>query len=482
MKWTMFSRVRTGTGSFKPRAARLLPPAMRRVLAGALYFLGGPWLWQDPSYQRWNRRRYAARAVTPGVKLIDDSELERELTRLTFENVSMPVLSILIATFGNLRQVVGCLRSIAAHPPSVPYEVIVVDDASQKPEMAVLAMVPGLHYASNTQNLGYLRSVNAGSRLAKGEYLWLLNDDTIVTGGAADALLDAVGKNHPRTIAGSRLLNLDGTVQEAGSTVWRDGTATNIGSGSDYGDATTRYTHEVDYCSGASLMLRTTDFTSSGGFDEQFAPAYYEDTDLAFTVRKRGGRVFFVPSSVVFHLGGASYGRAASRHLLAENRRRFTEKWRTVLETEHFRPGSRTFLARDRAAHRQVVLLLAKPGTSDQLPAQVEALLIDLKNQDVAVKLWLDGVVEEGLIDRLGGRGIELVSANRDVHLDRWLMQHGRALGLVIVSSEVSRPVFQSLERHFAGPVLQLGRGQMQLPSLDYLPFGSPSDRPDAVH
>lgn len=461
---------------FGPTAAKWLPQRVRRSLVAALFAAGEPWLWQSTSYQRWRRRRFASRGTVSGIAPIGPDEQQLALARLAFPSVATPLLTILITTFGNLRQTTGCLLSIVSNPPSVDFEIIVLDDGSGRPEMAALAGISGLRYVARSENQGYLRTVNAGSQLARGQFLWLLNDDTAVTRGAADELLATLRDVDSCAMAGSRLLNLDGTVQEAGGIVWSDGTATLIGSGTDFCDVTTRYRHEVDYCSGASLMLRTPDFLALGGFDERFVPAYYEDTDLAFALRDRGGRVVFVPGSVVFHLGGGSYG-ASSRQMLAVNRSRFVDKWRTVLETKHFHAGHRTFLAHDHAALRHVVLLVAQPTGAGELPAPVEALLIELLNSEVAVKLWLDGAFSSDLVENLGGRGVELVSANRDRRLDRWLGQHERALSRILVVGEVSRSTARALQRHAAGKVLRLSSTQAHLPTLGLTPIGALAGR-----
>lgn len=449
-----------------------VPPLVRRLVAGALLRVGEAWLWRSPGYQRWRRRCFAGRSSRAPITPISPDEMPSVLAHLAFRSAARPVLTILITTFGNLRHTLGCLRSIADNPPSVDFEIIVLDDASGRPEMAALAGIAGLRYVAGAENLGYLRSVNAGSRLARGEFLWLLNDDTMVTAGAADELLATLREVDACAMAGSRLLNLDGTVQEAGGIVWSDGTASQIGSGTDREDVTTRYRHEVDYCSGASLLLRTADFRALGGYDESFAPAYYEDTDLAFALRQRGGRVLVAPASAVVHSGGASYG-AASRHLLAANRRRFAEKWRAVLEASHFPAEHRTFLAQDHAAHRHAVLLVAPATGTGEATASLEAILAALSGTPIVVKLWLDGACSADGVDRLGRRGVELVSANRDRRLDRWLRQHGPALSRVLVVGAVSRPVTVALQRHVSGKVLRVGPTGFDLPALDLPPIGS---------
>jgi len=86
-----------------------------------------------------------------------------------------------------------CLAAIAANPPKAAIEVIVVDDATPDNSMACLADVPGIRLMINPRNLGYLRSCNAAARVAEGDYLMLLNNDTQVMPGWLDTLLESAG-------------------------------------------------------------------------------------------------------------------------------------------------------------------------------------------------------------------------------------------------------------------------------------------------
>jgi glycosyltransferase involved in cell wall biosynthesis len=138
-------------------------------------------------------------------------------------------------------------------------------------------------------------------------------------------------------VAGARLIYPDGTLQEAGGIVGRFGEALNWGNGADPDDPRFGHLRDADYVSGAALMIPRALFESLGGFDEEFAPGYYEDTDLCFRVRERAGRrVVVQPLARVVHLEGGTAGRDTAvagmkAHQLA-NRRRFFRRWRRVLE------------------------------------------------------------------------------------------------------------------------------------------------------
>jgi glycosyltransferase involved in cell wall biosynthesis len=131
----------------------------------------------------------------------------------------------------------------------------------------------------------------------------------------------------------------DGRIQEAGAIVWKDGNAHHYGWGKSPDDRRFNFARDVDYCSGASLLIRTELFTKLGGFDPLFAPAYYEDVDICFGVRSLGKRVVYQPASRLIHYEGITAGRDTQvgvKHYQIVNREKFAEKWREVLERENF--------------------------------------------------------------------------------------------------------------------------------------------------
>jgi hypothetical protein len=166
-----------------------------------------------------------------------------------------PLVSVVIPVYGKLDYTLRCLTSIAENPPAAPFEIIVVDDCSSDESFSVLQQVAGIRLIRNAQNQGFIRSCNRGASEALGEYVLFLNNDTQVTAGWLDALLQTFHDFPGTGLAGSKLVYPDGRLQEAGGIIWQDGSAWNFGRFQDPSLPVFNYAREVDYCSGASIMV-----------------------------------------------------------------------------------------------------------------------------------------------------------------------------------------------------------------------------------
>jgi GT2 family glycosyltransferase/glycosyltransferase involved in cell wall biosynthesis len=282
-----------------------------------------------------------------------------------------PRVSVVVPVFNQFVLTYACLRSIATNLPAASFEVIVVDDgSSDETLLAPLVFGGSVRVLRNERNLGFVGACNRGAAAARGEFVFFLNNDTLVRPGWLDELL-ATFEADPRVgIAGAKLINADGTLQEAGGIVWQLGDAWNWGRGEDPDAPAFCHLREVDYASGAALMIPAALFAGLGGFDEHFAPAYYEDTDLCFRTRQAGRRVVVQPLASIVHLEGQTAGTDAAGHGVKRhqtvNRRKFFARWRGTLATEHRANGESPELACERGVQRRALFIDDLVPTPDQ--------------------------------------------------------------------------------------------------------------------
>jgi GT2 family glycosyltransferase/glycosyltransferase involved in cell wall biosynthesis len=366
-----------------------------------------------------------------------------------------PVVSVIIPTYGQLAFTLRCLASIQANPPATPIEIIVVDDAFPGPEAAPLRQVLGIRLLRNEVNLGFIRTCNAAARAAVGDYLLFLNNDTLVRPGWLDHMVALFVARRDAGIVGSKLIGEDGGLREAGGILWKDGSAWNYGLGGDPDAPEFNYVREVDYCSGASLMVRRRVFLGAGGFDEKYAPAYCEDSDLSFRLRGLGMKTYYQPRSVVVHHEGASHGRDIRHGVKScqvSNQAAFLETWHDVLARGHFLNGTHVLRARDRAFDRRIVLIVDhyvpqpdRDAGSRTMIAFIRALLA----AGFVVKFWpmnMDRTPD--YTDVLQDLGVEVRYGPGHAALPDWLRANGADLDIVLLSrpdvAEICLPLVRS--------------------------------------
>ena len=259
----------------------------------------------------------------------------------------------------------ACIQSILEHTDfnETPYEVILADDVSKDATASIGDYIRGLVVSRNTENQGFLKNCNQAAKKAVGDYIFFLNNDTKVTDGWLSSLLNLMDGDESIGMAGSKLIYPDGRLQEAGGIIWSDGSGWNYGRLDDPEKPQYNYVKEVDYISGAAIMIRRSLWEEIGGFDERFAPAYCEDSDLAFEVRKHGKRVVYQPKSVVVHFEGISNGTDVNGEGLKKyqvvNQEKFREKWKEELKEQSRNTGNpNPFTARDRSQKKPCVLVI----------------------------------------------------------------------------------------------------------------------------
>lgn len=366
-----------------------------------------------------------------------------------------PRVSIVIPVYGKLEYTLACLRSLVVNPPSDAFEVIVVDDASPDDSAATLEQVQGIRLVRNANNLGFVGSCNAGAAAASGEFLIFLNNDTQVLAGWSEELLRCFDLRPDCGIAGSQLVYPDGRLQEAGAWVFADASAWNIGRFEPRNDPAVRYARKVDYVSGASLAIRRTLFAQLGGFDQRFAPGYYEDTDLAFAAREAGYSVWYVPTSVLVHAEGISSAGSPDsgmKRFQTINQVKFAEKWHAALAEQ---PAAGTSLATVARARRRGDILVVDVATPDasrdsgslRLIAMMRILVEDGWHVVFAPD---DGRADDAAIRELGRLGVEVIARPWVDGVPSWLARHADHLHAAILSRHTVASQYASFVRRYA--------------------------------
>ncbi|MBO6766657.1 glycosyltransferase, partial [Maricaulis sp.] len=300
----------------------------------------------------------------PAIATVTPDETARDwaqsLAEIAPAGTDAPRVSIIVPAYNQIAFTLACIESVFRSQPSISFEILVGDDKSSDGTLAAAEVdIPNVRWIRHDPNLGFVRNCNATAAEARGSILVFLNNDTLVLPGWLDELVATLDGDVTIGMAGSKLIYPDGRLQEAGGIFWQDGSAWNLGRFDDPRRPEFSYAREVDYISGAAIALPRPVWDEMGGFDELFVPAYAEDADLAFRLRKAGYRTLLQPRSQLLHFEGVSSGTDTGSGIKAHqvtNLERFKERWSEVLQS-HRPNGQLPQLEKERSVRQRALFV-----------------------------------------------------------------------------------------------------------------------------
>jgi GT2 family glycosyltransferase/glycosyltransferase involved in cell wall biosynthesis len=262
--------------------------------------------------------------------------------KIVFPREENPFFSVMISAYDNFSYNIRILELLeyAYHYTKskcgIGFEVVVVDNGSSDETVNLLDYVEGLVFERVSPNIGFPRACNLGARLASGRYIVFMNNDMEFEPDIFVQLHDAVERDRDEVACfGAAILQFDGRIQDIGSGIWQDGSA----SGYFRDESPARYSlvhaRDVDYVAGCFFCISRADFHAADGFDERFSPGYYEEADLCLRLWASGKKVRVYPDIRIYHLeyGAFSSGKTprASTSLMARNRVLFAQKHKELV-------------------------------------------------------------------------------------------------------------------------------------------------------
>ncbi len=229
-----------------------------------------------------------------------------------------PRVSFVLVAYGTGHILIETLESIVSTAGTIPYEVIVVDNAHpravDRSYTELLLHTSGVRVLRPDANLGFGGGCNAGAELARGEILAFVNPDVTLSDGWLERLLQVFYDDPTVWLVAPTLLNDDGSIQECGQVIYADGTTRPSRRRPEVLEP-----FDVDYASAACWLVRSERFRELGGFDEAFHPAYFEDVDFALRIQQAGGRCVVDPRvDITHHAGSGTPDRPSPAHAQRE--------------------------------------------------------------------------------------------------------------------------------------------------------------------
>lgn len=361
----------------------------------------------------------------------------------------MPRVSVILVLYGRADL---ALRAVAALVDNTPpcFELIIVDNDSPDDASTVVSdMIVGATIVRNPLNVGFSAAVSVGALRARGEFLLLLNSDVFVEPGWLPPLVAALEQDRFLAGVSPTLLNVDGTLQEAGSILFAGGETVAV---TDEDTWALDFQRVVPYVSAACLLVRREVYSRLGGLDTAYGRGYYEDVDFALELEELGLALAHVPRSAARHVRGGSSNHESAMRQTLRNREVFIARWEDRLSTLP-RIGSATVGARRRGrdeltADRILIIDDRLPhvdrGSGDPRMFRIATVMArtwpSARVTFLAASLEHSDIYSPGLLSH----GVEVVPCSHD-DAHEWLRRRPGHFSAVIISRPDNLVRFRSM-------------------------------------
>lgn len=254
--------------------------------------------------------------------------------KIVFPEISDTVdLSIVVPVHDQFQMTIHLLEQLsdfAWRSDTATCQVVVVDNGSHDLTRKLSDYVENITICREDRALGYPSACNIGANVAVGRIILFCNNDIEVSSRNLQRGVDAFNSDVPIGAISGMIVLMNGQVQEAGSAIYRNAGTTGIGRHADPYSPLLSFRREADFVSGCYLFCKRENFKSVGGFDEEFSPGYYEETDLCLRLAQEGLSIIYDPSLITYHYEYASFSKgrppSISTSLMTRNRELFSRK------------------------------------------------------------------------------------------------------------------------------------------------------------
>lgn len=269
-----------------------------------------------------------------------------------------PAIAVVMVLFNKFELTMHALASLRDNFAG-EIELILVDNGSSDDTRRIADYVTGARILREPENIGFLRAANLGLAEVSAPAVLFLNNDVELGHAAIAAALARLDSAADIGAVGAKIIRSHGMLQEAGSIIWRDGTASGYLRDASPAVGEANFVRDVDFCSGVFLLCRAALVKTLGGFSDVFAPAYYEDADLCLRIAGAGFRVVYDPAVCVHHLEfGSAVNAESSAALMRRGLKIFSQRHADYLARKYEKmPGHEVFARGVPRGRRRVLFL-----------------------------------------------------------------------------------------------------------------------------